>query len=1531
MIVTLIKKERIYTLYLPLTVKGQFWVSDKNKKEQTRKILSIEGASGKWFIRSYRSIQITDISGNEVKYAEMIPSSFYHISFGALEEPALLFCEEITEGRLNFKKYMIDATDGVSITIGRNPDNAIAFDNTFVSGIHCTLMHHMGRWTVQDHKSGNGTFVNNYAVKSSPIKPGDSIYVLGLTIIIGSNFIAINNPNNNVVLNSKIFKVYKPEIVGVTLFNDLSEPQDYDIEYFYRTPRFKRELEKTQFTIDAPPISPIGEEIPLILTIGPSITMGMMALTMGGFAVMNAINTGNMMMAIPAMVMSFSMLLGTILWPTLSRRYQKKKALQKEAVRQDKYREYLKKEEKLIQEECARQEAILRENFVPVEECVRRVTERDISLWERGVNQNDFLHLKVGTGDEDFFAEIKVPEDKFSLDEDNLLREVIDMGSKPKKLHNVPVSISLLDNYFTSVIGDRKKCIDFANGLIVQLTAYYGYDDVKTVFLYDEMETSEFGYIKWLPHVWSDDRSLRMIATNINELKEVSAHIEKEIEARKELGDLRTEKASPYYVIFALSHDLALRSEMLKQLYALETNVNISVVSFFDELKNVPKECTTVVELAELNGKIYDKNDTSGKYIEFVNDVSYTGNMNTYSFDLANIFLDMSSNAYQLPKMVTFMDMLGASKVDHLNASLRWRENDPTASLQAPIGINTFGELFNLDLHEKFHGPHGLVAGTTGSGKSELIITYILSLALNYHPNEVAFILIDYKGGGMAKAFEALPHTAGIITNLDGSAIKRSLVSINSELKHRQTVFNDASKQLGTRIADIYAYQKEYRNGKVQEPIPHLFIISDEFAELKSQQPEFMTELVSTARIGRSLGVHLILATQKPSGVVDDQIWSNSKFKLSLKVQDRSDSMVMLKRPDAAELADTGRFYLLVGNNEVFEMGQSAWAGANYLPEEIDVSKDICTISILDINGRVVQSVKPEVARADESNTKKQLDVIVSYITQTAQDENVFTRQLWLPPIDAIILLDELHKIYPQNKTSPFALNPLVGEIDDPARQKRLPLTVPLTDEGNTVIYGATGGGKATFITTMIYDLLCTHTAETLNMYLVDFGAETLRAFRNAPQVGDVVFSDDSEKIVNLLKMLRTEVANRKKMFADWGGDHASYCERSGEVAPNMVVVINNYANFRELYHDYEDQIVSITQECAKYGIYFVFTATGINGISYRVTQNCSKFFALQFNDELDYSTVVGRTDGLYPAKLKGRGLVNLGEVYEFQVAHISEPKNITDDIHRLCDTLAKMPQTVHVKRIPVLPNVVNPEFFNNANITLSRFPVGIETSKLNPEYLPFASNFITLVAASDVDKTIPFLQGMTEMLSVNVGVTTIVLDASSLFFPDENRQYEYFNQNLEDAVISLFKMTKERDNAFKNEGKTEFERKVYIIPSLQTLNRNLTEGSADRLDAVLECGSAEYGLSIIIGDNQMELSSYSMREWYATHCGGNGIWVGDGVTKQYNFIISKPTNELYGEIRDDYGIVIKSGKFKIVKLVQSNLALSDDGVNEYE
>jgi S-DNA-T family DNA segregation ATPase FtsK/SpoIIIE len=289
---------------------------------------------------------------------------------------------------------------------------------------------------------------------------------------------------------------------------------------------------------------------------------------------------------------------------------------------------------------------------------------------------------------------------------------------------------------------------------------------------------------------------------------------------------------------------------------------------------------------------------------------------------------------------------------------------------------------------------------------------------------------------------------------------------------------------------DIYKYQQLYREKIVKEPLPHLFIISDEFAELKTQQPEFMEQLISAARIGRSLGVHLILATQKPSGVVDDQIWSNSKFRVCLKVQEKSDSQDMIKCPDAAELSQTGRFYLQVGFNELFAMGQSAWCGAEYLPSDVAEKPVDKSIQVIDTLGRTVISVKPEKKASAKAKTK-QIVSIVKYLSDLAVDEGVAARPLWLDPIPAHIYVDQLEEKY-GNKSTGTVLCPIVGEYDDPFNQKQNVLTIPLSAEGNCLVFGATGNGKTTFATTLCYSLIKNHTPDEVNLYLMDYGSETL-------------------------------------------------------------------------------------------------------------------------------------------------------------------------------------------------------------------------------------------------------------------------------------------------------------------------------------------------------------------------------------------------------------------------------------------------------
>ena len=1517
MIVTTISKSHINSISLPDKIKGQFMLYE-TLDEGDESLVNIEGINDEWIMKSTRQVKILDVNNNVLKHTVIFPQSIYVLS-KMDGEKIFVFTESITEDRQIFTKYFVQ--DDIDISIGRNENNDVCYANKFVSSKHVSLVFKSGKCFVEDYNSANGVFVNGKRVTQKELNIGDTIFIMGLKIIIGKNLIAFNNPDGEVRVSSKLNKFTNQPVEFV---DDEDEYELQEKKYFYRSPRFKRDIETATFKIDSPPTSPIAEELPWILVMGSSLAMGMMSMV----TLVTAIVTNN----ITSMVMGGSMLLGTVLLPMITRIYEKKRRKKKEALRQKKYREYLDEIANRINEACSLQEDILKENHITVQECEQRIWNTHRNLWERGFGQNDFLRVRVGIGKGKLDAQINYSERKFTLEDDNLQDELYKLCESEKPLNNIPITYSLFDNNISGVIGDRKNVVEFAKGLIIQLSALYSYDEVKFVFLFDKEESDKFEFVKWLPHVWSDDNKFRFIATNLNEVKEVSAYFENVIEYRDQISEADMEDVKPYYIFFSMSKTLALRAEMLKTVLSKKENIHMSIVAFYDELRSLPKECSMVVELKDTKGKLFDKNDITGKSIDFVPDINFTQDPTYLSVSLANTTLDATASKFQLPGMITFLELFDVGNVEHLNVLTRWKENDPTKSLQAAVGVDAYGEPFMLDLHEKFHGPHGLVAGMTGSGKSEFIITYILSLAVNYHPEEVAFILIDYKGGGMAKSFEKLPHIAGIITNLDGAAIKRSLVSIESELKRRQAIFAEASKKIGVSNIDIYKYQKLYREGTVTEPLQHLFIISDEFAELKTQQPEFMTQLVSAARIGRSLGVHLILATQKPSGVVDDQIWSNSKFRVCLKVQERADSMDMLKRADAAELTDTGRFYLQVGYNELFELGQSAWSGASYYPSDRVVKEKDNSVVVIDTNGHILKQVRSNKKRFFEKNDKKQLDVITEYLRGIADDEGIKIKPLWLDPIPELILLDQIKQKY-KITTDKFILNPVIGEYDDPAHQRQCVLRLPISKEGNTVIYGVAGSGKTTFLNGMIYSLIKEHTPDEVNLYILDFASETLRAFAKAPHVGDVILSYEAEKVSNFFKMLQTELEKRKKLFADYGGDYASYIKSSGKTLPSIVVVINNFAAFTESYQEKEEAVSYLSREGTKYGVYFVLTALGTGAVRFRLLQNFKQLLVLQLNDEADYSSVVGKTDGLFPSKYKGRGLVKRDELYEFQLANLTEDEVPFAFIQKTCKELSENWNGEIARKIPILPDKVDVDFLSayiGSNKKLS-VPIGVEKNSLIVHYYPFYASYINMIMSAGLEYQ-GFVADLTTLIGTQMNYETFVFDVPKVVDTDLIKKNVFTtSKDCEEQISKLFEMVLYRNNTYKEAiesgSKVEnFEQLLVVISSLSMLKSVLSDTAVEKLTLILEKGKKEYNINFVIAEQVKNISSVSFERWYKLNVSqSDGIWVGSGITEQYQMKANKTTGEMHDDITHEFGYSLIKGKCVKLKLLNNRVEEEED------
>jgi len=1031
------------SLWLPVPAEGRRFFSDST--DPNFESVYFEAVDGRWYAFAGLGCYIKSGLNVGVGYSEIELVDKCIFSIVGASTLGEIYCEAVNYNSGKYKNYIINRLCS-EFSIGRVRTNDIVYPNPYVSSNHARMEFRDGAWYIHDCNSTNGVFVNGKLVASKRLRVGDRIFIMGLHIIMGVGFLSINDGNDRVFLqgnrfihasSSDAFDLDKPFKVKS---NDL----------FNRLPRKTTAMDTSPIVVDGPPMSLSKDGIPLLLRMGSPMVMSTASLLSGNITSM----------------------ISSVLFPVITQKYTEKQKNDYEEKRIAVYCNYLNKVSAEIQDRLIQERRALDTNY-PELTTVLDFANHTERLWERRNTDEDFLTVRVGNGRIPLASHIDYPEKRYEMDDDVLLDRMYDLVKNPYYIDKAPVLVSLIQDYVCGVIGNKEQQIRFVRRFLMQLALLHSYDEVKVIMLADEEDVDKIEFVRYIPHIWNDNKDFRFLATNTNEAYQISEYLKTELEDdtvnQRQLKVILKER--PYYVVFALNKKIFDSMEVLKDVMKSDVNCGVSVVAVFND---IPKECSKIFSLdTQSNSVIFLKEPAREKEVFYLDGYEEKLAANTM-LKVSNTCLKLVSQAYSLPKMITFLDMFGVGRIEHLNPLQRWQENNPVKTLAAPVGVATDGSTFTLDLHEKFQGPHGLVAGMTGSGKSEFIITYILSMAINYHPDEVAFILIDYKGGGLAGAFDderkgiRLPHLVGTITNLDGAAITRSLMSIQSELMRRQRIFNEAKSATDEGTMDIYTYQSLYRRGVVSEPLPHLFIISDEFAELKKQEPEFMDKLISTARIGRSLGVHLILATQKPSGVVDDQIWSNTKFRVCLKVQGKSDSYEMLKRNEAAEIKETGRFYLQVGYNEFFALGQSAWCGAAYEPKDEVVIKKDDELQFLDSVGQPYMKIRPETKKS--ASGKKQIVEIVKYLSDLAERENIHPRQMWTEPLAKSISLSEIREQYADKEQA--HIYSLVGLIDDPSNQTQFPYYIDVQSNKNILLVGEAASGKTVFLQTLLFDLV---------------------------------------------------------------------------------------------------------------------------------------------------------------------------------------------------------------------------------------------------------------------------------------------------------------------------------------------------------------------------------------------------------------------------------------------------------------------------
>ncbi len=1463
-------------------------------------LITFEKKDNVWYLKSNGTADVVE-SGNVISSKKISDYDFVDIKISGCK--SLIRVWALPENKEEI--YKLDVSKLNSLTIGSAQNNNICYRQTSLAVNQIVIKKENNEYflrAIEDVKYS--VYVNNYRVFSKKLKLGDTIFVEGLKIIWMGDFIVINNPKRLV------------NVVGVTAYQDVVTQNDKispvsvqdqnvnlysDEDYFYHTPLIREIVEDEAFEIESPPGSFLQKDaLPWYLKYGSSLAMMGMTFVMVWNLVANISSNKNQLSIIPQAVMILCMLVGSLIMPKLVSNFQEKNAKKKEKIRIEKYSAYLNEKDKELNLKFKKALQIMNDNYMPVNICKNiALSTNNRYFWGREISDIDFLKVRLGIGNIEAPVKIKAPERKFSLETDELLEKTFQLADKYRILYNAPIVFSFADNNISALIynGKNMDVQSYFYNIMVQLVTLQSGGDLKIAIFTNEENANKWEYAKFLPHCWSEDKSVRLFATNTEEDKEVSSYLEEEFKKRMEVlsknnNDNQKEvneykKFDTFYLIICDDYKNTEKISIVENILENKNlNAGFSFIVITDSMKNLPSQCDIFVEVNDKDGCILKRNISTKNQKVFNVEVDNTLDMHDVSKSLLNVPLLGKEGLQVLPTSLSFLDMYNVSRIEQLNIFNRWKTNDPVTSLSAPIGVYANGEQFKLNLHEKFHGPHGLIAGSTGSGKSEFIITYILSMCINYHPYEVQFVLIDYKGGGLAGAFEnretgvRVPHLAGTITNLDTAEMNRTLVSINSELTRRQKIFNETRDTLGESTVDIYKYQKFYREGLVKEPMAHLFIISDEFAELKSQQPEFMQQLISTARIGRSLGVHLILATQKPSGVVNDQIWSNSKFKVCLKVQDRGDSMEVLKKPDAASIKEPGRFYLQVGYDDFFDKGQSGWAGAKYIPNDTIVKKLDDSINFIDNIGNVTKSAKDLVKIEKKEESKgDQLTNIVKYINDLSAKENIQTKKLWLDAIPEEIFVKNLAEKYGYTK-EPYYINPIIGEYDNPSEQVQGLLTLDLVNNGNTLIVGKQGSGKENLLNTIILSTVTNHTPDEVNFYIIDCGTESLKIYNKMPHVGEIAVSDDAELINEIFKMLDEEIEYRKDLMVDYSGNYKEYIDNSGNKLPLIVTIINNYDVFLDMYGRLAEKTTNLYRDGFRYGVVFIVSSIGVNTVRGKMLQNFTKKICLKLNDDNDYRNYFGAPKGLIPAKFFGRGIAFLlDKPYEFQTAYLVKKKDINNYIREASKSYSEA-YTSSAKKIPIVPELVDYNEFINENLKLSSVPIGYSLETKMPYSYDFQANPINIITTNGMNaERINFIISLVKLISHISTLEVNVIDFTETISSD-TPNIKLYNNDFETNLINI-------NNSIIN-GKNDPTMKVFFILGIGSYKSELSPTGRQIINNLLTKINEIPNVRFILIDVSSEFKNVQVEQWYYANVNNsNGIWIGPDIGNQV--IINAP------------------------------------------
>ena len=1318
-------------------------------------------------IRKLMTQNLTHGDSLEVKYQESDNFLF-----------SIDFLIDFDDGKKKYER-IIDLSGVSQFSIGSQSNANIVIGGDYVSNDLIVLSKNGNTFSVTINQTTYGVYINGKKAKNNDI-------------LSNGDFLSVSD-HFFYYKNDKLWTQIRNEL-RVNSLSFIDNPERNNYPKFNRNTRVKTVVCEDPIEILDPPAQPQKPKNNIFMRLLPSLGMLIMSAVMAFM--------GGAMIAMSAISGVMAIITTVVGIKEGNKDY-------KQAVedRLSKYNNYIARKREDISRSRNQEHSELEELYISQETEKQRFQEFSSSLFDRSKTDEDFLCVRLGSGDIVSKREVNYKKQEKLEIEDDLQQIPEQICQEYKNLHDAPIVCDFKEINAMGIVGAQQYRFEFLKNIVVDIAARQYFSDVNLVFVAEKKNKQQIQWLRHLPHVYNEIIGVRNIVCDDESKNLIFEYLYKELTLREQNKDFEEN------IIVFFYDEYGFKSHPISKFVDKAKDLGVTFVFFGDTEADIPQGCSYIASIRDAQNAVLINTENKGESLQFIYPSIQNAQAEAIVKLLAPVYTEEISLQGTLTKNISMFELLNILAADDIDLKSRWAQSQVFKSMAAPIGVSK-SNMISLDLHDKAHGPHGLVAGTTGSGKSEILQTYILSMATLFHPYEVGFVIIDFKGGGMVNQFKELPHLLGAITNIDGKEINRSLKSIKAELQKRQRLFAEAD------VNHIDKYIKKFKAGEVETPLPHLIVIVDEFAELKAEQPEFMKELISAARIGRSLGVHLILATQKPSGQVNEQIWSNSRFKLCLKVQSQEDSNEVIKSPLAAEIKEPGRAYLQVGNNEIFELFQSAYSGASEKADDSNV-KEFSILSLTESGKRVPVYVQKKKKSGEGSAT--QLDAIVNYVHDYCEEINLpKLPDICLPSLETCIEYPAKDQLQPENNS----IIAEVGIYDDPDNQYQGQYSLDLTNE-NVMIIGSSQSGKTNLLQSIIRSISTKYTPEEVNIYIMDFASMVLKNFEGLNHVGGVVTSSEDEKLKNLIKLLFAEIEERKERLLSVGVSSFSAYKEAGKTdIPQIVLIIDNLTALKELYFQDDDELLNLCREGLSVGINIIIANSQTSGIGYKYLSNFSCRIAMFCNDSGEYSTLFDhcreKIDDIH-----GRCIIEIDKTHFECQTYLAfegekEIERVASIKEYIKDCNSNYPKT-RANIIPVIPEVLNSAFVlsNYANYMQedSEIAVGLDYASVSPFVFDLSTLGMLAISGREGSGKHNFIKYITRMLEMSHPGTSevYIVDGinrklASLQDCTNVKSYEFLAEKSVDMVKEIEETLKARYDSLANGTTTDVSDEKLIV-----------------------------------------------------------------------------------------------------------------------